>query len=65
MRREMEVLGIGLLGAGFINEFHLKAFRYVRGAEITAICSRRHGSAGAWRSSRGILGSAAPGYTPT
>ncbi len=45
MRREMEVLGIGLLGAGFINEFHLKAFRYVRGAEITAICSRTHGSA--------------------
>lgn len=45
MRREMEVLGIGLLGAGFINEFHLKAFRYVRGAEITAIYSRRHGSA--------------------
>ncbi|BDG29990.1 Gfo/Idh/MocA family protein [Thermus thermophilus] len=40
MRKETEVLGVGLLGSGFINEFHLKAFRYVREAEITAICSR-------------------------
>lgn len=40
MRRDVEVLGIGLLGSGFINEFHLKAFRYVRQAEVVAVCSR-------------------------
>lgn len=45
MKAEKEALGVGLLGAGFINEFHLKAFRYVRDAEITAICSRSEGGA--------------------
>ncbi|GLV48881.1 dehydrogenase [Thermus sp. LT1-2-5] len=45
MRKEAEVLGVGLLGSGFINEFHLKAFRYVRGAEVTAVCSRTEAGA--------------------
>lgn len=34
-------LGVALVGAGFINNFHAKAWTAVREAEIVAICSRR------------------------
>lgn len=45
MLREREILGVGLLGSGFIAEFHLKAFQHVRDVEISAICSRNPQSA--------------------
>jgi predicted dehydrogenase len=33
-------LGVGIVGSGFIARFHILAWQAVRGADITAICSR-------------------------
>jgi len=33
-------LGVGIVGSGFIARFHVLAWQSVRGADITAICSR-------------------------
>jgi predicted dehydrogenase len=39
-------LGIGIVGSGFIARFHILAWQSVRGADITAICSRNAQTAG-------------------
>src|SRR6266508_5371165 len=40
-RKEVGVaLGVGIVGSGFIARFHVLAWQSVRGADITAICSR-------------------------
>ena len=39
-------LGVGIVGSGFIARFHLQAFQSVRGADVTAICSRNADTAG-------------------
>src|SRR5215211_3131679 len=33
-------LGVGIVGSGFIARFHVMAWRSVRDADLTAICSR-------------------------
>jgi predicted dehydrogenase len=39
-------LGVGIVGSGFIARFHVLAWQSVRGADITAICSRNPQTAG-------------------
>lgn len=36
-----ETLGVGILGAGFIGNFHVDSFGGVRDADVVAVCSRR------------------------
>ncbi|MCS7110876.1 MAG: Gfo/Idh/MocA family oxidoreductase [Ignisphaera sp.] len=36
----MERLGVGILGAGFVAKFHLRAFANIRGIDVVAIYSR-------------------------
>ncbi|WP_182141292.1 Gfo/Idh/MocA family protein [Schaalia sp. JY-X169] len=38
---ERRTLGVGILGAGFIGNFHVDSFRGVRDGDIVAVCSRR------------------------
>ncbi len=42
-----EPLGVGIVGSGFIGNFHVTSWVGVRGADITAICSRNAATAGA------------------
>lgn len=42
-----KTLGVGILGAGFIGNFHLDSFTGVRDGDIVAVCSRRMESASA------------------
>ena len=38
-------LGIGLIGAGFVGQFHIRSLLGVRHADVTAVCSRTEASA--------------------
>lgn len=38
-------LGVGMIGSGFMTRFHIQAWRAVRHADITAICSRNQETA--------------------
>lgn len=40
-----ETLGVGILGAGFIGNFHVDSFTGVRDADVVAVCSRSLDSA--------------------
>lgn len=42
---ERKVLGVGIVGAGFIGHFHAKSFTGVRDADIVAVASRSRASA--------------------
>lgn len=42
---ERKVLGVGIVGAGFIGHFHAKSFTGVRDADIVAVSSRTRASA--------------------
>ncbi|MFC7740538.1 hypothetical protein ACFQXA_05555 [Nocardiopsis composta] len=37
-------LGVGIAGSGFIADFHTRAFRGVRDADVTAVCGRTEAS---------------------
>lgn len=54
------MLGIGIAGIGFMGMTHFRAIQKVRGANVTAICTRSEGKLkGDWRGIRGNFG--APG----
>src|SRR5690625_2713461 len=42
---QRKILGVGIVGAGFIGHFHAKSFTGVRDADIVAVSSRRRESA--------------------
>ena len=41
LRELKKTLGVGLVGAGFINSFHARGWAHVRDADITAVCDVR------------------------
>lgn len=44
-KTKREVLGVGILGAGFIGHFHVRSWQGVRDGDIVAVCSRTHDKA--------------------
>jgi predicted dehydrogenase len=56
-------LGIGIVGSGFIADFHVQSWRGVRGADIVAIASRNAATAGALAEKARRLGVGDPSVT--
>ena len=62
-RKETDVnapLGVGIVGSGFIGNFHVTSWTGVRGADIVAVQSRNAQTAAAWPNARGCSASAIP-----
>ena len=56
MTTDIAPLGIGIVGSGFIANFHVESWRGVRGADIVAIASRNRSTANALADKARALG---------
>jgi predicted dehydrogenase len=50
----MSELGIGVVGLGWVAGAHIDAFKAVKGARVTAVCSRRNWDAKALEAKYGL-----------